>query len=302
MTARLGALRLRAHPLLPVLWVFCWLTGGGDRLLPLLLALAWHEGGHLTAALALKLPVEEIEITPLGGVMTVRGLESAPPLRVFALAAAGPAASLIGVFAAPLLYRSGIWDFGLTGAWIHGNLALLLINLLPALPLDGGRMLKALLKKWLPEAAVTKALLAASFGVGLGLCGISLFFAVRGQLLLGPAFAGLYLFYAAAVEGKYSAARYVTALIARRQRLDRETVLPVEMVAAGEKATVRSLLRQLSPGKYHVIQVLAPDGITRLGVIEEKAFCEAVMHGHGLTLSEVLRDTGKSEKEKRLPG
>ena len=291
MTLRVGGCRVRVHPLLPLLLIVGAVTGMGERLLPSLAALALHEGGHLLAARWLRLRVDELEITPLGGLMTASNLNTVPPPRRFLLAAAGPLANLAGMALSPLLYRRGLISFDLTGAFIHANLTLLLINLLPALPLDGGQMVQAVVNRFFPGRGTARWLALASSIIGLLLCGLTMVFALQGKLVFAPAFAGLYLLYAAAVEGRHGAVKYVTSLIARRQKLERQMVLPVETVAAGAEMPVRSLLGRLTPGKYHMIHVLSPDGMTRLGVIEEKAFCEAVLSRHEESLGSILTNT-----------
>ncbi|MBR5110953.1 MAG: hypothetical protein IK099_12270 [Clostridia bacterium] len=296
MTLRLGGCRIRAHPLLPIVFLVGALSGMGERLLPAMAALALHEAGHIIAARCMRLRVEAIEITPLGGLMSVPNLETAAPWQRFLLAASGPLASLCGCAMAPFLYQRGFIQFSLTGAFIHANLALLLVNLLPALPLDGGRMLLAALSRFFSGKEIMKWMAFASSVIGLGLCGVTLGFALRGQIIFSPAFAGVYLMYAAAMEGRHGTAKYITSLIARRQRLDRQAVIPVEAVAAGAGTPVRSLLNKLSPGKYHMIHVLSPDGMTRLGVIEEKTFCEALLARHGDSLGSIL-----SENKKEAP-
>ena len=77
-------------------------------------------------------------------------------------------------------------------------------------------------------------------------------------------------------------------------------VLPVEMVAAGAEMPVHSLLGRLTPGKYHMIHVLSPDGMTRLGVIEEKAFCEAVLSRHDESLGSILTYDNPTSREMSL--
>jgi Zn-dependent protease len=103
-----------------------------------------HELSHCVVALRFKLPVRRILLYPLGGFSEIEQ-EAQTPAREFLLAAAGPAMSL-------LLAALG---FGLTRAVSYGTGGLLVaqlmwvnllvgaFNLLPGLPLDGGRMLRA---------------------------------------------------------------------------------------------------------------------------------------------------------------
>ena len=300
MTLRMGNGRVKVHPLLPLILAVGALSGMGKRLLVSLAALALHEAGHLLTARGLRLRVEELEITPLGGLMTIPDLKAAPPLHRFLLAAAGPLANLCGLALSPLLYRQGVIPFELTGAFIHANLTLLLVNLLPAQPLDGGQMLGSVMSRFFPERETARWTSLTSSVIGLILCGLTLFFAIQGKIVFAPAFGGLYLLYAAAVEGRQDTAKYITSLIARRQKLERQMVLPVEMVAAGAEMPVHSLLGRLTPGKYHMIHVLSPDGMTRLGVIEEKAFCEAVLSRHDESLGSILTYDNPTSREMSL--
>lgn len=266
--------------------------GSGAGVIPTLLALFLHESGHLLAARWQKMRVEEIEITPYGGVIAIENMAGQPPLPSFFLAAAGPLFSLLGCLLAAVLLKNGLASFDFAQRFARGNLILLLVNLTPALPLDGGRMLRALLSRFFSYATATRVLTRAGYGLGALLCGVSVYFAFQGAICLSPAFAGLYLVYAAALEGRQGTARYVTALIGRRQRLEQRETLPVEFLAAGAATPVMRLLGRLNAGKYHVIYVLSPDGMERLGILEEKALCEAILESKEVTLGEITAARG----------
>ena len=288
MTIPVGKIILRVHPLLPIIWLFSLLLGGAS-LLPMLAALTLHECGHIGMAYLLRMPVEEIEITPFGGVMKIRGIEDAPPLSVFLIAAGGPIASLLCCLAAPVI--CSVVGFSFAQAFARIGLLMLLINLLPALPLDGGRMLRAVLTHFLPYAAATRWLIREGYFGGACLCGLSLFFAFQGHLVFAPVFAGLYLMYAATVEKRQGSSRYVTALIARRQKIEQGILLPVELIAAGEDTPLYRLLPVLSSRKYHQIYVLSPDGMDCAGVINDQKFCESLLQDPHQPLKNCIKKT-----------
>lgn len=289
MTFRVGHTRLRLHPLLPLLWLISGI-GGVSRVLAALCALLLHECGHLTAAKLCGASVSEVEITPLGGVITLENPDAPRPGKQFLLACFGPLFSLLGCLLVPALFSAGAASFSFCASFAKANLLLFLFNLLPALPLDGGHMLGAILRRFFPENAVNRALIYAAEALGILLCAVSLYFAFQGKLLLSPAFCGLYLIYMGAADGRRCTARYVTALIARRQKIENRAVLPVEAVAAGENMPVGALLRRLSPGKYHIVLVLSPDGMARRGVIGEKALCEAALSSPGTPLGRLTAE------------
>ncbi|MFE4417878.1 site-2 protease family protein [Streptomyces sp. NPDC056817] len=143
-----------------------WVFGGQlDRVLPelgaarylvaLFFAVAFygsvlvHELAHTIAALRFKLPVRRIQLQFFGGVSEIEK-EAETPGREFVLAFVGPLLSLIlaGVFYAALrpLERGTVAGVLLAGLMIS-NLIVAAFNLLPGLPLDGGRMLRAVVWK-----------------------------------------------------------------------------------------------------------------------------------------------------------
>jgi Zn-dependent protease len=143
-----------------------WVFGGQlDRVLPelgvarylvsLFFAVAFyasvlvHELAHTVAALRFKLPVRRIQLQFFGGVSEIEK-ESETPGREFVLAFVGPLLSLIlaGVFYLALLaVEPGTVPGVLLAGLMISNLIVAAFNLLPGLPLDGGRMLRAVVWK-----------------------------------------------------------------------------------------------------------------------------------------------------------
>ncbi|MBA5221380.1 site-2 protease family protein [Streptomyces griseoaurantiacus] len=143
-----------------------WVFGGQlDRVLPelgaarylvsLFFAVAFyasvlvHELAHTVAALRFKLPVRRIQLQFFGGVSEIEK-EAETPGREFVLAFVGPLLSLVlaGVF---YLAMSPVEPGTVPGVLLAGlmisNLIVAAFNLLPGLPLDGGRMLRAVVWK-----------------------------------------------------------------------------------------------------------------------------------------------------------
>ena len=112
-----------------------------------LAALLAHELAHAVVARHYGMPVKRITLWMLGG-MTELGGEPPSPRADAIIAAAGPATSLLlgGAFAALawLIGTSGL--IGAATMWLAGvSLLLGVFNLLPGAPLDGGRVLRAVL-------------------------------------------------------------------------------------------------------------------------------------------------------------
>ncbi|MGW0933254.1 site-2 protease family protein [Streptomyces sp. NPDC002644] len=108
-----------------------------------------HELAHTVAALRFKLPVRRIQLQFFGGFSDI-GKESETPGREFVLAFVGPLLSLVlaGVFYLSLFaVEPGTVPGVLLAGLMISNLIVAAFNLLPGLPLDGGRMLRAVVWK-----------------------------------------------------------------------------------------------------------------------------------------------------------
>ncbi|WP_033311896.1 site-2 protease family protein [Streptomyces iakyrus] len=108
-----------------------------------------HELAHTVAALRFKLPVRRIQLQFFGGVSEIEK-EAETPGREFVLAFVGPLLSLVlagAFYAAAQTVEPGTVPGVLLAGLMISNLIVAAFNLLPGLPLDGGRMLRAVVWK-----------------------------------------------------------------------------------------------------------------------------------------------------------
>jgi Zn-dependent protease len=133
---------------------------------------ALHELGHALAARGFGVRTRDIELYPIGGVARLDRIPEQPHQEL-AIALAGPAVNIaIALFLAPLMWFDG-YGIGLGASahsWVEAfwqrmlwaNLFLAGFNLLPAFPMDGGRVLRAVLAIFVPRVQATAA--AATVG------------------------------------------------------------------------------------------------------------------------------------------
>lgn len=187
-------------------------VGGVIFLSLLFLCVVFHEFGHVLAARHFGVRTPEILLLPIGGVSR---LERFPedPSQELSIALAGPAVSLAIGFG--LLLLLGFPPFAVSIE--QGNLELVLsqlgwinlllagFNLLPAFPMDGGRVLRALLSRRFGYARGTR--IAASAGqiaaAVFGLLGL-----ISGNVIL--VFIALFIFLAAGAEAGVAQMRSAT--------------------------------------------------------------------------------------------
>lgn len=280
---------LHIHPLFPSLILFCLFTG---RLTVLwsVLALLLHESGHLLFMVLLGKTPPQISLTPFGGLMETPQ-EGFPGRQMFLIALAGPLFSALGCLLCWLGYTRAFLPDAVTLPFFRANMLLLLFNLLPALPLDGGRMLEAVLSAFLPKQTVQKALLCIAHLFSLFLIFLSLKSAWQGQYQFAPAYAGAYLMYAAGTESKKSPMRYYSSLVGRRT--GPRTAYPVQQLAVPGTAPLYTLPPRLKDNCYHLMHIIGEDGMQLLGTLTDQDVCSLLMENGSMTALQALQQAKK---------
>ena len=177
---RFKGIRVRVHWSFALLigWVlFAGVAGGMDRahllqevafVLLIFTCVVLHEFGHALTALRFGIRTRDITLLPIGGVASLERIPEKPGQELV-VAIAGPAVNLvIGSVLALLLVLIGspvlMLDpaqnptglIALLQGLVMANGALLLFNLIPAFPMDGGRVLRALLAYTMDRVKATR--------------------------------------------------------------------------------------------------------------------------------------------------
>lgn len=286
MALTLGRTRVRAHPLALMYPAMAAMLGGRSDAVALLMGLAVHEGAHLLAARGLGVGVSQLRLMPFGGAITLENPYALSPARLLAVAAAGPLGNGLALFVGAALAHWRLISPALALALLRVNLVLLVFNLLPALPLDGGRMLYALLFPTLGRDR------AVSVGIWAGrtVAGLLLALALASLLMLGRfnlpcAVAAVFLLASGPDERRaLSEVRARTMLSELRPIL---RPVPARIWGVGGDCRVRDALRAARPD---VLTLYAVYKDSRLAsVTDDRRLLEAALkEGLEATLGEVL--------------
>jgi Zn-dependent protease len=204
---RVAGIDLFLHPTFLLLLAFVGTTQGGLIAVALVSAVfgcvLLHELGHALTARFYGIRTEDITLYPIGGVARLSRMPRKPgPELVITLA--GPAVNLAiaGAIAAGLAVVGPFWPdhldtlpLAFLSALIWINLTLAAFNLVPAFPMDGGRVLRAVLSGWLGRLRATEV--AAGLGKTLALA-FGLWSLTQGQVL--HALLAAFIYFAGAAE------------------------------------------------------------------------------------------------------
>ncbi|MEK4494990.1 M50 family metallopeptidase [Ureibacillus sp. FSL W8-0352] len=150
-------MRMTIHPLfLPLLFGMI-LYGNVSYYALILTSLLIHEFGHILIAWLLGVKVKRCVLMPYGGEIELEGGYSLSPHKQLLISLGGPVATFCCMLMAPFL------DPLLAKPFIKIQIVLLCINLIPVWPLDGGRIVFALILLFCKKAKVYELFLAISF-------------------------------------------------------------------------------------------------------------------------------------------
>ncbi len=213
------AVRVHITFLLFLLWIFVasYASGGagaawaGLAFMVLLFACVLaHEFGHILTARAFGVLTPDVTLLPIGGVARLERIPEKPS-EEFLIAIAGPlvnvAIAIVLVVLAGASIRSQHMaslentSIALVDRLATVNLFLALFNLIPAFPMDGGRVLRALLAARYGHVRATEiaAAIGQAFAIGLGFIGL-----FYNPILM---FIAIFVYLAAASEAQLVAVR-----------------------------------------------------------------------------------------------
>ncbi len=250
----------------------------------------WHETSHVLMAKAYKLEVIDIELLPFGGVARLGALLQLNPEIEWIIAIVGPLSNVALVFlgfglSSYLPITQEWYDF-----FVRANLGMAAFNLLPVLPLDGGRVLRS----FLVSRRGFKQATAAISGVGQVLSAVvaawgGFLFYIGKEAAPLFVFGGCMLFWSARQEQKNASYVFMRYLTHKKQQLRLKRALVGRYLVATEETSLGEVLDLFQPPHYHLICVLDLDGET-LGFIGELELIQAVFeHGIACKIANVIK-------------
>lgn len=256
---RLWGINIYLNPFFLALLGLFFVAGILDKGLIAFSVVLFHEFAHALVAKKMGVEVEDVELLPFGGVTRAGGDMPVSPFKETCIALAGPIGNLCLLLVAIAFKNYGFWNEPLGSFFIQCNIIIAVFNILPALPLDGGRIYRAYLagRVGLRQATyraagigqVWAALIITAGAVGL----------VLGWAGLDILITGMFLFYAATRERMSAPYLFMRHLFQKKEDLLSSGVLPAAVLVAREDATLGQVIRHFVPEKFHLVVVYSED-------------------------------------------
>lgn len=251
-------IRFRFHPLFVIVMIASILTGYFVELITLFGIVFIHEMGHVLMAYKFKWRITEVQLLPFGGVMSTEEQGTIPAHEDALVALAGPMMNGVLIVIALCMQHLGWWHTDWSHYFVQANMLIAGFNLLPILPLDGGRVMQAMLSlivqyyrsifycTWL--SIIVSGMLTVYAIASWQTAGIQL------NLLM----IGLFMFYANIYQLRHIPYHFIRFLMHRELRaaqLIGKGVLASPIVVQ-HKQRLKTIVHMFMRERYHLIYVM----------------------------------------------
>jgi len=296
---RIGQTDIRLHPAMLLYIIYAMLIGHGRFMLIATVSILLHEAAHAGfSALFGQIPAS-IELSPLGAVMRLEDDNRLPPVKRCMMLMAGPATTLLLCAAAMETGKWGVIPLQSAGILFMANLSILLLNMLPVLPLDGGRVLSLLLTCFLKPGVVGHIMRWIGTVVGVGIILLNIWSSYRlATWNLSLAFIGCCMIYSAVNSTMTQAMAELRFLMDRKIILERRGQIPSKQVMALHTQTLRQLLQAIPAYCLCQFTVIEAGTMNKLGMLTEFDVISAYLQEPNMRCGRLMCPNDKEQGKK----
>lgn len=244
-----------------------------------------HELGHVWAARMLKLRVEEIEIFPFGGVARMEQISKYGGATEALVALAGP---LVSLLLAMMFYVISI--FGETFFLITKyNFILFIFNLIPVLPMDGGRIARNILMYFNGYRKATKimSLLGRVFAIALVIYNALMI--INGDTSVAYLITAIFVFLGAEKEMKYCSYYYLFYRNNKKIKAIKKNTIKKRVIEVRGDVLIRVVANNFSPSSLCEIRVIDNKGRLIKKLSETDIMDSILNYGYDSKLRQIIK-------------
>jgi len=255
---KISGVSLKIHPTFLLVLIAYGVLGLAAQALVVFGLVFCHEMAHLLTARAYGFRIKGVELFPFGGAAHCEDLFEGRKLEESIMALAGPALNIVLLFGAQALRWQGLWTGELAEDFVRFNFWLAAFNLIPVLPLDGGRVARAFFVESFGFVKTTKFLAWGGkwLGVLIALYGVILW----GQdkftegaltyLILGGFF-----WYAGSKEISSAHITFLKQLTRKKEDLLKKGLMRSRWVTVHKDTPLVRIVEEFTPDRYAMISL-----------------------------------------------
>lgn len=290
-----GCLLIKISKLFIPYTILLLIIGFKGELLISFLLVFFHELAHYLIARKLGFKGFHVEILPIGTVLKLKDLDDADPKEDLIISISGPITNLImaGIF---YFINKKYSNYYFNLLYIS-NLTLGIFNLIPAFPLDGGRILRDILALKTFYKKANKITVNVSLIIGFFITTFSLIVLELGKKNLSIGIIGLFIVISSYKEKERIVYIIMGDIIRKKYRFIKRGYIENRNLSIYYKRTLLEALSILDKNRYNIFTVLNED-MKVISTIYEEELVEGLKLYGNVSLEDYLKNIDKDEIEK----
>ncbi len=246
----------------------------------------FHEGVHYLTAKKLGFNGLQIEFFPLGTALKMKDLEEASPYEDLLISISGPLSNIIiGIIFMILYYKFHIEIFNML---TYGNLSIGIFNLIPALPLDGGRIIRNLLNYRTFYKRANRITVNLSIILGIGMMFSYLVLFINGENSFSIGLVAIFIIETALKEKERVAYIIMGDVIKKRYKFIKRGYIENRSISIYCKMDLISLMNFIDKNKYNIFMIM-DENMKLVDILYEDDIIEALKVYGNIKIDEYLK-------------
>jgi len=256
---KIKGLKFKIHPTFVILLLLCIALGMATRAFLVFSLVITHEMAHVFAARGFGVRVIGIELYPYGGTAVFEDAFEGKKIDETMIAIAGPAVNIVLFLIAQYLRWKGVWS----GEWAYDfarlNFWLAAFNLIPVLPLDGGRIIRAMVSGTFGFVKTTKFLAIAGKWLGVSFVIIGFAMQALGFYMYEPGMfiiLGVFFWIGSGKELKNARLVFLKHLCRKKENLLSKGFMRSNSITAYRDTLLNTVINEFCNDRYTLVNVL----------------------------------------------